>query len=177
MGKTETGYRASLLKTLVFTIFVPGTVTVLVPYWLMGHWSLAVSSCIRPKISSYLAVVGIALGAAVSLWCAWDFAVKGRGTPAPIDPPKELLVNGLYRYVRNPMYLGIILILLGEAFLFCSLALFFYGALAFSIFHLFVVRYEEPALARKFGESYRGYCLETPRWLPRLGRRVSRRKG
>lgn len=165
------GSRFSLVKTVIFTLLVPGTVTVLVPYWILRHRHSALMACTSPKnLFSYLGVGGIALGAAVSLWCAWDFAVKGRGTPAPIDPPKELLVSGLYRYVRNPMYIGILLILLGEAFLFCSLALLFYSVIMLVVFHLFVVLYEEPTLAKKFGESYRRYCLEVPRWLPRFGR-------
>jgi protein-S-isoprenylcysteine O-methyltransferase Ste14 len=100
------------------------------------------------------------------LWCAWDFTFAGRGTPAPIDPPKELVVQGLYRYVRNPMYVGILSILLGEALLFASWSLFGYAAVVFILFFLFVVLYEEPILMRKFGESYLQYCKNVPRWIP-----------
>jgi protein-S-isoprenylcysteine O-methyltransferase Ste14 len=162
--------RLPLVKTLIFTLLVPGTVTVLVPYWLLRHPHFALACASPRNLFSYLGVVGIALGAAVSLWCAWDFAVKGGGTPAPIDPPKELLVNGLYRYVRNPMYVGVLIVLLGEAFLFCSVDLLFYSFIMLAVFHLFVVLYEEPTLAKKFGESYRRYLLEVPRWWPRFGK-------
>jgi protein-S-isoprenylcysteine O-methyltransferase Ste14 len=101
-----------ILKTLIFTIVVPGTVTVLIPRLLLSS---------RPAdLPSFLRIAGgpvLLLGAAVYLWCAWDFAVTGKGTPAPIDAPKRLVVRGLYRYVRNPMYLGVLAILLGEALL------------------------------------------------------------
>jgi len=83
-----------------------------------------------------------------------------------MDPPKELVVRGLYRYVRNPMYVGILSILLGEALLFASQRLFEYAAVAFIFFFLLVVLYEEPVLRNKFGESYRQYCKKVPRWIP-----------
>lgn len=88
----------------------------------------------------------------------------------PIDPPKELVARGLYRYVRNPMYVGIVAILIGEALLFMSSRLFQYTVLAFSFYFLLVLIYEEPALRAKFGESYRQYCKVVPRWLPRLSK-------
>jgi protein-S-isoprenylcysteine O-methyltransferase Ste14 len=106
------------------------------------------------------------IGTAIYFWCAWDFTFAGRGTPAPIDPPKELVVRGLYRYVRNPMYVGILSILLGEALLFASWRLFEYTAVVFIFFFLFVTLYEEPILRQKFGESYRRYCESVPRWIP-----------
>jgi protein-S-isoprenylcysteine O-methyltransferase Ste14 len=106
------------------------------------------------------------IGWAAYFWCAWDFTVAGGGTPAPIDPPKELVVRGLYRYVRNPMYVGILSIILGEAFLFASQRVFEYAAVAFTFFFLFVVFYEEPILRQKFGESYRQYCKNVSRWIP-----------
>jgi protein-S-isoprenylcysteine O-methyltransferase Ste14 len=106
------------------------------------------------------------LGASIYLWCAWDFTFAGRGTPAPIDPPKELVVRGLYRYVRNPMYVGVVSILFGEALFFESRILFEYAVIVFIFFYLFVVLYEEPILMKKFGESYRNYCRVIPRWIP-----------
>jgi protein-S-isoprenylcysteine O-methyltransferase Ste14 len=152
-----------LLKTLLFTIVVPGTVVVLVPRWLMrGEGALH---------GGWLGAAGALLlicGAALYLRCAWDFAMRGRGTPAPIDPPRELVVAGVYRYVRNPMYIGVLSMLVGEAVLYRADVLLGYAAALFLAFHLFVVAYEEPTLRRKFGASHERYCASVPRWLPRL---------
>jgi protein-S-isoprenylcysteine O-methyltransferase Ste14 len=160
----------SLVKTLIFTVLVPGTVTVVVPYRLLASGA-------RPQ--STLGLVGIlpiALGAALYLWCAWDFASAGRGTPAPVDPPKVLVSRGPYRVVRNPMYVGVLLILLGEGIVFASQTILGYALLAWLFFHLFVVFYEEPTLRRKFGAFYEEYCRTVPRWIPRP-RRASRPAG
>lgn len=158
----------AVLKTLMFTVLAPGTVTVLVPYWLLS------SRPTRPAgefgLLRYVGVIPILIGAAMYFWCAWDFTFAGRGTPAPIDPPKELVVRGLYRYVRNPMYLGVLSVLLGEAFLFESRVLLEYAGWVFLVFFLFVVLYEEPVLRGKFGESYQWYCETVPRWMPRWRR-------
>jgi len=120
-------------------------------------------------------LVFILIGASIYLRCAWDFAFAGRGTPAPIDPPKELVVRGLYRYVRNPMYVGVLSVVVGQAIWFEARGLFAYAALCFLLFFAFVVLYEEPALRRKFGESYERYCNEVPRWIPRLKRKETTR--
>ncbi len=153
-----------LLKTIIFTFLVPGTVTILVPYWLL--FSRSAPPPMQLGIFRYFGALPILIGAAIYFWCAWDFTFAGRGTPAPMDPPKELVVRGLYRYVRNPMYVGILSILLGEALLFASQRLFEYAAVAFIFFFLLVVLYEEPILRNKFGESYRQYCKKVPRWIP-----------
>jgi protein-S-isoprenylcysteine O-methyltransferase Ste14 len=152
------------LKTLIFTIIVPGAIAALIPYLLLsGNPSF-------PNIGLFqsLGLFPMAIGAAIYLRCAWDFAATGKGTPAPIDPPKRLVAQGLYRFVRNPMYFGVLLALLGEAWLFKSGALLVYTVIAFTWQHLFVVFYEEPALKRKFGESYSDYLARTPRWIPRI---------
>jgi protein-S-isoprenylcysteine O-methyltransferase Ste14 len=107
------------------------------------------------------------LGAAIYFWCAWDFTFAGKGTPAPIYPPKELVATGLYRYVRNPMYAGILTLLLGEALFFASWRLLEYAGFVFLAFHLFVTLYEEPALRQKFGDSYKRYCATVSRWIPK----------
>lgn len=160
-----------LIKTIIFTFVVPGTVTILIPYWLLS------SSSARPPMRlgefryvSYLGILPILIGAAIYFWCAWDFTFAGKGTPAPIDPPKELVVRGLYRYVRNPMYVGILSILFGEALLFASWRLLEYAAVVFLLFFLVVLVYEEQVLKQKFGESYRRYCKTVPRWIPWRGR-------
>ena len=152
-----------LLKTIIFTFLVPGTVTVLMPYWLLT--SPSASAPMRVGMVRYLGVIPIVIGTAIYSWCAFDFTFAGKGTPAPIDPPKALVVRGLYRYVRNPMYVGILSILLGESLLFASMRLVEYAAVVFIMFFLFVVLYEEPMLRQKFGESYRQYCKDVPRWI------------
>ncbi|HVG28420.1 MAG TPA: isoprenylcysteine carboxylmethyltransferase family protein [Pyrinomonadaceae bacterium] len=154
----------NLLKTLIFTVLIPGTVTILLPSLLLPP-----APAPRPFTPlNYLGVLAVALGACVYFWCAWDFATAGRGTPLPLDPPKELVVRGLYRHVRNPMYSGVLSILFGESLLFGSRALAVY-ALGFLVaYTLIVLFYEEPVLRRKFGEPYERYCRAVPRWLPRL---------
>ncbi|MGD1104221.1 MAG: isoprenylcysteine carboxylmethyltransferase family protein [Terriglobia bacterium] len=152
-----------ILKTLLFAILVPGSVLVCVPYILLTK------HVPRPEgWLNWLALAPCGLGALILLTCAWNFAVVGHGTPAPIDPPKSLVVSGPYRFVRNPMYVGIDLVLFSEALLFSSPKLLVY-ALLFGIgFHLFVLAYEEPTLRKKFGASYQAYCQAVPRWIPRL---------
>ena len=156
-----------LLKNIVFTLLVPGTTTVVLPYLILSRGGVLPSP--EWGLRQVLALVPIAVGAAVYFWCLWDFAFFGRGTPAPIDAPKKLVVRGLYRYVRNPMYLGVFLVLLGEAELFESSALFQYGLGCLVAFHVFVAFYEERALRRQFGEPYERYCRAVGRWIP--GRR------
>ena len=153
-----------LLKNIIFTIFVPGTVTVLIPYWVLTRNFVAMPS--PWGLPQYLALLPALLGASVYFRCVWDFASVGKGTPAPIDPPKVLVVRGLYRYVRNPIYLGVLFVLSGEAVFFESWTLLRYAIGAFVIFHLFVIVYEEPSLRRKFGESYERYCRNVRRWVP-----------
>ena len=151
-----------LLKTLVFAILVPGSVLLLVPYLLL-HKSVPWPA----GWVNWLALAPCAMGALILLRCGWDFAVVGLGTPAPIDPPKSLVVSGFYRYVRNPMYVGVALVLFSEALLFSSPRLLAYALLVWGCFHLFAIGYEEPALRKKFGESYQIYCQAVPRWIPR----------
>jgi len=155
--------RVPLLKTLLFTIVVPGTVVVLVPWWLLkGQVSVH---------GGWTGAAGVALvvcGAALYLRCAWDFAMRGRGTPAPVDPPRQLVVAGVYRYVRNPMYLGVLCMLVGEAALFHATVLLGYAGAFFLACHLFVISHEEPTLRRKFGPAHERYCAAVPRWFPRL---------
>ncbi|HYO64037.1 MAG TPA: isoprenylcysteine carboxylmethyltransferase family protein [Pyrinomonadaceae bacterium] len=153
------------LKTILWSIFVPGSLTILVPYLLLSFgpdWFPVRLSRFR-----WVGLLPVTAGALLYLWCAWDFTFKGRGTPAPFDPPKEMLARGLYRHVRNPMYVAATLALVGEAVLFESALIFVYAALVFAFFHLWVVCYEEPTLRRKFGASYERYCERVSRWIPR----------
>ena len=152
-----------VLRTLVFTILVAGLWTVALPYWLLP-----------PASRPHLAGVGIAgallvaSGSALYVTCAfWGFALRGQGTPAPIDPPKKLVVEGPYRFVRNPMYWSVVSVMLGEAILLRALSLALWAAGFFAGASLFVILYEEPVLRRKFGAAYEEYCRRVPRWLPR----------
>jgi protein-S-isoprenylcysteine O-methyltransferase Ste14 len=151
-----------LLKTLLFTLVVPGTAAVLLPRW------LARGTVAQLDALGLLGFGLCAVGGAIYLRCAWDFATRGRGTPAPIDPPKELVVSGPYRHVRNPMYVGVLCFVLGQAAVLHSPAVLEYGAILFLASHLFVVAYEEPSLRARFGPSYARYCAAVGRWLPRL---------
>jgi len=154
---------ATLIKTFLFLVVVAGAVVVYVPYRLLGRRYPA------PAVISWIVAVPLLLaGAAVLLRCMWEFATVGRGTPATIDPPKELVVRGLYRYVRNPMYVAATSLLAGEAILFRSGMLAIYAGGVVLFFIAFVTLYEQPALERKFGDSYRRYRAEVPAWFPRL---------
>ena len=151
----------NIVKTLFFTIVAPGTVGVYIPYRLRGPSPHAIS------VLGAFGLAPVAVGAAIYLWCAWDFAAFGRGTPFPLDAPKQLVARGLYRFVRNPMYVGVLLAIFGQALWFRSVATLCYGLAIALGFHLFVILYEEPALRRQFGESYTRYAEAVPRWIPK----------
>lgn len=155
---------AALLKTAVFTILVPATVAGYVP------WRLRETSVIQVGWGQpWAAFAVIALGCAIYLYTAfWGFAVIGGGTPAPIAPTKTLVVQGLHRFVRNPMYIGVLLVIAGQAWLFWSKALCVYAVLLWLAFHLFVMTYEEPTLRKQFGQSYDRYRAAVPRWIPKV---------
>lgn len=157
------------LRTIIFSIVVPGTVALYVPYTLLGRlsWGDAIAR-VTP-----LSFVGIALllcGVAVYLRCAWEFTFTGRGTPGPWDPPRVFVATGLYRLVRNPMYVGVLCMIVGEAVVFRSEAVAEYALIVAVLMHLFVVAYEEPTLRHMFGASYEAYRATVPRWIPRRRR-------
>jgi protein-S-isoprenylcysteine O-methyltransferase Ste14 len=150
------------LRATVVVVLIPGAVTVYLPYRILRS-----SHPIGVPRLSVAAVAGgpVALiGVAVLLACVWHFAVAGRGTLAPFDPPRQLVVVGLYRFTRNPMYNGVVTTLAGESLLFRSMGLAWFALSALVVFHLVVVLYEEPALKAKFGESYARYRRAVPRW-------------
>jgi protein-S-isoprenylcysteine O-methyltransferase Ste14 len=153
------------LKTLFFAILVPGTVTVLIPFKLISSRPGADRFHILPL--QLFGALAILIGALGGGWCFWLFVSKGKGTPAPIDPPKNLVVTGPYRYVRNPMYVAVTAILLGESAFFGSGALLVYTGTVFVAFNLFVRFYEEPTLRRSFGPAYEEHCRTVSRWIPR----------
>jgi protein-S-isoprenylcysteine O-methyltransferase Ste14 len=152
------------LKSIIFTVIAPGSVAILVPYVLLNSFG----ELLTVKIGNfrYLGLISMLLGSLIYFWCLWDFTFAGKGTPAPIDPPKELVDRGLYRFSRNPMYVGVLFILFGEAIFFATLLILGYMLVFFFCFHLFVIAYEEPTLRRIFGESYKRYCNAVPRWIP-----------
>jgi protein-S-isoprenylcysteine O-methyltransferase Ste14 len=112
-------------------------------------------------------IVGTA-GAAIAVWCIWTFVSIGNGTPAPFDPPRRLVIQGPYRLVRNPMYLGAALALAGAALFYGAAPLLGYAGVFLLATHLFVVFYEEPTLRRSFGPDYEAYCRRVRRWWPSL---------
>lgn len=151
------------LKNLLFTVFVPGTVAVFIPYRILSRTG---PGWVFERSQLFWSAPLFLLGAGIYFWCLWDFAVTGRGTPAPIDPPKRLVVRGLYRRVRNPMYLGVLLVVAGWAVVSRSGRVVGYGLGVAVVFHLVVVLMEEPLLRRRFGASYEAYCRAVNRWLP-----------
>jgi protein-S-isoprenylcysteine O-methyltransferase Ste14 len=156
----------ALLGSLVFLVLAPGTVSGLVPWWLSG-WQ------VRPPFLGFapVRVAGVALvaaGAAALLESFARFALRGLGTPAPVAPPRHLVVTGLYRHVRNPMYVANVAAVLGQALLLGDRRVLGYAAVLWLVCHLFVVGYEEPTLRRTFGEEYETFRANVPRWIPRL---------
>jgi protein-S-isoprenylcysteine O-methyltransferase Ste14 len=153
-----------VIRTLIFTIFIPGFWTAMMPYWILPRGA-------RPDWRGAGAGGWLLIAAGLALYfaCAfWGFAVRGKGTPLPADPPKKLVVVGPYRIVRNPMYWSVAFVMLGEAAVFHSVALVDLAAVFFVGVNLFVLFFEEPGLRQKFGAEYEEYCRRTPRWLPRL---------
>lgn len=153
----------AVAETLIFTVLVPGTVAGYIPWRLRQHAPPVTG------VEEWAAITIIAIGIAIYLHTAfWGFAVIGSGTPAPIVPTRILVVRGLHRFVRNPMYLGVALIIAGQAWLFHSLHIAIYMACMLLIAHLFVISYEEPTLRKQFGEEYDRYRATAPRWIPRF---------
>ena len=153
------------LKTAFFVLLVPGFLLGVVPVLLIPKIG---GLAFAPGWDSWLALPFWVAGTAFIIWCATDFVRKGGGTPVPLDPPKELVVGGLYRYVRNPMYIGALLIQVGNAVWFGSLAQVVYLFFLFIGFTLFIRANEEPYLRKTFGAAYEEYCRKVPRWLPRI---------
>jgi protein-S-isoprenylcysteine O-methyltransferase Ste14 len=157
------GGKITALRSLLFLIVVPGTVAGYVPLALLRK-----GPQLETGILSYLAFPLWLTGGVILLWSFWNFLKEGRGTPAPIDAPKELVAVGFYRYVRNPMYVGVLTMILGHFLWFGFWNLLLYAIVVFIAFHSFVTYYEEPTLKRKFGKPYEEYLERVPRWIPRL---------
>jgi len=151
----------ALVRTAVFTVLVPGVVAGYLPLVVIGRDGQ------RPGGWSYIGVVPVAIGLLIYAWTAFDFAWTGRGTPAPIDPPRRLVVRGLYRYVRNPMYGGVLLVIMGEGLMRRSWQMIEYAFAVAFMFGALVLVLEEPLLRSQFGTAYSNYCAQVPGWLPR----------
>ena len=151
------------LRSLLFLILAPGMVAGYIPLVLLRK-----GPQIETGFLAYLAFPLWIVGGVILLWSFWNFLVEGHGTPAPIDPPKELVAVGFYRYVRNPMYVAILAILMGHFLWFGYWNLLTYAIVVFIGFNTFVAYYEEPTLKRKFGASYEDYLKRVPRWIPRF---------
>ena len=154
-----------LFRAITYAVLFIGLVLIYVPSRLLS-WS----GIVRPVTIEVQQIAGMvigAAGAAIALWCILTFASLGRGTPAPFDPPRRLVIQGPYRLVRNPMYIGAGLALAGAALFYESLSLVAYTGIFFLVAHLFVILYEEPALRRTFGQEYEAYRRQVRRWWPR----------
>jgi protein-S-isoprenylcysteine O-methyltransferase Ste14 len=156
----------AIIGSTLFFIAVPGFLAGVLPWWIWG-WDLEPAFFGLPLLRA-VGVLLIALGLIPLIDSFRRFAVEGLGTPAPIAPPERLIVTGFYRYVRNPMYVGVVAAVLGQSLLFGNAALFAYGAAGWLFFHAFVTLHEEPTLRRRFGAEYETYCRNVPRWIPRL---------
>jgi protein-S-isoprenylcysteine O-methyltransferase Ste14 len=156
----------AVLGSAIFLVIAPGTVAVLIP-WRISRWQIA-SPLLGFVPFRVLGVLLICAGVPVLLDSFARFAIKGLGTPAPVAPPQHLVVSGLYRYVRNPMYVAVVSLIVGQGLLFGNVRVLEYGAAVFVLAHLFVLFYEEPTLRGKFGGEYDEYRKNVRRWWPRV---------
>ena len=170
-GSQSTAKRGSsrafaILGTTGFLVLAPGTVAGLVP-WVISRWQM------HPPLLGFtpfraIGVLLIAAGIAIVLESFARFALRGIGTPAPAFPTQHLVVSGLYRYVRNPMYVGVLSINLGQGLWLGNRGVLVYAGFVWLAMHLFVVRYEEPTLRRTYGAEFELFFKSVPRWIPRL---------
>jgi protein-S-isoprenylcysteine O-methyltransferase Ste14 len=153
------------VRSLLWTLLLPGFFAGYVPWRFFGLGQIRLEE-LTP--TSLLGLICIGLGIVLLAACIVEFARSGRGTLSPVDPPRHLVIRGLYKYVRNPMYLSVATIVWGEVLLTQSVPLAVYWAIWFVAVNLFVMGYEEPTLRRRFGRSYDEYTEHVGRWIPRL---------
>lgn len=156
----------AIIGSTVFLVIAPGFVAGVVPWWI-SHWELG-PPLFRILLLRFAGAVLMTLGAIGVFDSFARFVVQGVGTPAPVFPTRHLVISGLYRYVRNPMYVAVVSTIFGEALFLGNVALIEYGGLIWALFHVFVLAYEEPTLRRTFGPEYENYCIAVPRWIPRF---------
>jgi len=155
----------SLLGSAVFLVIAPGGVAFLGPFWLT-HYHLE-PPLLGLAVTRLVGFLMMAWSVPVLLGSFWRFATEGLGTPAPVMPPEHLVVRGYYRHVRNPMYVAVVAMILGEGLFLGNARLLVYGAAVWLAMHTFVVLYEEPALRLMFDGEYEEFCRRVPRWVPR----------
>jgi protein-S-isoprenylcysteine O-methyltransferase Ste14 len=151
------------LRVFLATLILPCSALLWIP-WLGFLGSETYRSHWPPALADIPALALVAIGVAIYLMCAWRFATEGRGTPAPWDAPRRVVTGGLYRWTRNPMYIGVVIALLGEAWWLGSLSMLAYAAAILVIFHLRVVMHEEPVMYRIFGANFEAYRTRVRRW-------------
>ena len=156
----------ALLATAVFLCLAPGTIAGLIPFWISG-WEFQ-APFFGLEAVRWLGVLLIVLAAPVLLESFARFALEGSGTPAPVLPTRHLVVKGFYRYVRNPMYIAVVSIIIGQGLLFGNAYLLLYAVVVWAGFLGFVLLYEEPKLRKTYGAEYDAYCARIPRWIPRV---------
>lgn len=155
--------KSLLFRNLFFTILQPGIVTVLIPYLILKcHGPINLPPL---KRLTYPGIILYWAGLAILLTCIFSLALKGEGTLSPAAPTKKLVVSGVYSLSRNPMYIGITMMLAGEAIFFQSILLSVYALLCFAVFHIYIIKYEEIRLKKVFGDAYGRYCLQVKRWF------------
>ncbi|MES1171490.1 MAG: isoprenylcysteine carboxylmethyltransferase family protein [Actinomycetota bacterium] len=157
--------RRDLLRNVVFVFVVPGVIGGLLPWLITGYERHDVATMVL-----VIAWLFIAEGVGVLLYGVWHFAAEGRGTPAPVAPTQHLVVSGPYRYIRNPMYVAVGAVIFGQVLLFPSVEILLYLVAYAVAVVVFVKAYEEPTLARTFGDEYAAYRAQVPAWFPRRPR-------
>ena len=156
----------AILGSALFFVVAPLFLAGLIP-WAMTHWEFQ-PPFFGLQATRAVGILLIAAGLPGLIDSFARFAVQGLGTPAPIAPTQNLVVTGLYRYVRNPIYIAVVAVILGQAILFGDSRLLVYGGLMWLAFHAFVLTYEEPVLSERFGTQYEDFRANVPRWIPRL---------
>ena len=156
----------AILGSVLFFLAVPSVVAGLIPWWITRWEFLPPFLDLQATRAVGMLLILAGLPGLVDSFAR--FALQGLGTPAPIAPTQNLVVTGLYRYVRNPIYVSVVGVILGQAILFGDWRLLIYGGLMWLAFHAFVMTYEEPVLAQRFGTQYADFRANVPRWIPRL---------
>jgi protein-S-isoprenylcysteine O-methyltransferase Ste14 len=157
-----------VIRAVTYATLFIGLVLIYVPAQLLPD-----SGLLRPTVLGGPQIAGMIIGgggAVIALWCIFTFAFLGKGTPAPFDPPCRLVIRGPYRFVRNPMYIGAGLALLGAALFYRSRSIAIHAGMFLFVMHLFVIAYEKPTLRRTFAADYESYCRRVSRWWPSWGR-------
>ncbi len=155
-----------LVRAIISFLILPGVFGFLIP--------ISFACFTGSHDIQWAGVPVVLLGVVLLLWCVRDFYVSGKGTLAPWDPPRKIVMVGLYRYIRNPMYAGVLILVLGWGILFQSVALWLYTGILFPAFNISIRLYEEPWLHENFGEEWQSYRSKVPRWLPHLLKRNKR---